>query len=331
MQIQLTALALALPDWLAPTASAAPALQGVTLTTEIQSAAEQAVAEQAKTKAFATPAERDAAKAKIVQEAVGKARETAKAAIVARETAPARKIARDAAYEKLKPCADAGARLKAVKAAVARNSSLLHEKDRVGDDEFEAEYQYNVDDFKKSFPVLDIGAEICRAFRSVDWYREQLRQTMYFDRVFLPTNPADWPPTTIEAIRSDKSGGELMIPDAQESYRQRLAAAERNNGVMPREDALLMTFLREMVRNAMFDLMTFKTQPDGIDPKLAFWADSNSDGKPEVALTIDELWEKVQDTVTEAEITETKQWFCASLAVRDPPAKDGGVLSGAEA
>ena len=34
-------------------------------------------------------------------------------------------------------------------------------------------------------PVLDIGAEICRAFRSVDWYREQLRQTMYFDRVFL--------------------------------------------------------------------------------------------------------------------------------------------------
>ncbi len=334
MQIQSIAIALALTAWLAPTADAAPAFQGVGPT--------PGSAADSKTSMFGEPlyvngrrVTDDEIKLALIYGPCRPVLDLSKIGVIIEDEisrqSEEKAEAEVAAKEAEKPFENPAARAQALKAAVARNSSLLHEKYRIGDDEFEAEYQYNVDDFKKSFPVLDIGAEICRAYRSVDWYREQLRQTMYFDRVFLPVNPAEWPPTTIEAIRSDKSGGDLMIPDAEESYKSRKAAAERNNGVMPREDALLLTFLREMVRNAMFDLMTFKTQPDGIDPKLAFWADANGDGKPEVALTIDELWDKVQDTVTETEIAETKQWFCASLAVRDRLAKDGALLSDAEA
>jgi hypothetical protein len=123
----------------------------------------------------------------------------------------------------------------------------------------------------------------------------------------------------------------LIIPDAQESYKARLAAASNNNGVLPREDALMMTFQREMVRNAILDVMTFKTQPDGIDPKLALCADSNADGKPDVSITVDELWERIADTVSETEIAETKQRFITSIAVRDRLAEDGALLSAAEA
>ncbi len=236
-----------------------------------------------------------------------------------------------AALEQKKPFADSKARAKALAATRKRLSAELHEKYRVRDDEFDAEYTYNVDDFRKSFPVLDIGAEICRAFRSIDLYRDQLRQSMHFDRVFLPPNPDDWPATTIKALRSDPSGGELLIPNAKQSYEARREAAARDDGKLPREDSLMMTFEREIVRNAMFDRMTFKTQPDGIDPRLALWADSNSDGKPEVSITIDELWNKVQDTVMETDIDETKQWFIAVLAVHDRLAKDGALLSDTEA
>ena len=209
--------------------------------------------------------------------------------------------------------------------------AALRERHQVGDAEFEAEYKYQLDDFKKTFPTLDIDAEVCRAFRTVDSYREQLRQTMRFDSVFLPNNPADWPPTTTAAIRSDKSGGELMIPDAFESYRNRTQAAAINHTDVPREDPLLMTFLREMVRNAMFERTTFMTHPELKDPKLAFWVDSNADGKPEIALTIDELWNKVRNTVTENEIAEAKQWYLTSLAVHDQLGKDHALLSDAEA
>jgi hypothetical protein len=334
MQIQLTALALALPAWFAPAASAAPFVQGI--------GPGPGAATDSKTSMFGEPlyvngrrVTDDEIKLALIYGPCRPMLDLSRVGLIIEDEisrqSEEKAEAEVAAKEKEKPFENPAARNQALKAAVARNSSLLHEKYRVGDDEFEAEYKYNVEDFQKSFPVLDIGAEICRAFRSVDWYREQLRQTMYFDRVFLPTNPADWPPTTIEAIRSDKSGGELMIPDAFESYKARMEAAARNNGVMPREDPLLMTFLREMVRNAMFQLMTFKTQPELTDPKLAIWADANSDGKPEVAITIEELWNKVMDTVTETEIAETKQWFIASLAVRDRLAKDGALLSDAEA
>jgi hypothetical protein len=232
-----------------------------------------------------------------------------------------------AAKEQEKAFGSPDERAKAKQAALARLSSLLHEKYRVRDDEFDAEYQYSVDDFKKSYPVLDIGAEICRAFRSVDWYREQLRQTMYFDRVFLPANPAEWPSTTIESIRADPNGGELLLPDAEQSYQARLKAAEKNDGKLPREDPLYMTFLRQIVRDAMTGLMRFKTHPELTDPKLALWGDANGDGKPEIAITVDELWEKVQDTVTPTEVAEAKQWFVSSLAVRDRLAKDNALLT----
>jgi len=235
-----------------------------------------------------------------------------------------------AAKEKAKPFENGAARTQARTAAIARFSSLLHEKYRVPDEEFEEEYQRNVDEFRKSYPLLDTGAEICRAYRTVDQYRDQLRQTMYFDRVFLPENPAEWPATSVEAIRADDTGGDIFLPDAQASYDARLKEAEKNGGKLPREEELFMSFLREIVRNAVFDQMSFKTRADGIDPKLALWADTNGDGKPEAQFTIDEFWNKVQDSVSETEIDEAKQYWITSLATRDRLAKDGALLSDEE-
>lgn len=332
MQLPLLALGLVLPAWLAPSAAAAPApfLQQVGPTTS--------AAEDTKTSMFGEPlyvngrrVTDDEIKLQLIYGPCRLMLDLAKVGMIIEDEiarqAGEKAEAEIAEKEKAQPFENADARAKAKQAALARITSLLHEKYRIGDEEFDTEYQYTVDDFKKSYPVLDIGAEICRAFRSVDWYREQLRQTMYFDRVFLPVNPAEWPATTLEAIRADPAGGELLIPDAKQSYEARLNAAQKNDGKLPREDPLYMTFLRQIVRDAMFNLMTFKTHPDKIDPKLALWGDADGDGKPEVALSIEELWNKVADTVTDTEVIEAKQWYVSVLAVRDRLAKEGALLS----
>ncbi len=330
MQLHILALGLALPAWFAPAVAAAPVPQA-------QGPSPMAVVDDKKS-IFGEPlyvngkrVTDDDIKIALIYGPCRLMLDLYKIGLIIDDEisrqASEKAEAEIAAKEKEQPFPDAAAREKARQAATARISSLLHEKYRIKDDEFEAEYQTSVDEFHKSYPVLDIGAEICRAFRSVDWYREQLRQTMYFDRVFLPVNPAEWPTTTIESMRADPGGGELLIEDAKQSYEARLKASEKNDGKLPKEDALYMTILRQIVRDAMFNLMTFKTRPDGIDPKLAFVGDSNGDGKPEVSVPIEVLWNKVQDTVTETEINEAKQWYVTSIATRDRLVKDNALLS----
>lgn len=336
MQLHILALGLALPAWLAPASQAAPALspQG-------QGPSPSAYVDDKKS-IFGEPlyvngkrVSDDDIKLALIYGPCRLMLDLHKIGLIIDDEinrqASEKADAELAEKEKAQPFPDAAAREKAKAAAYARVHSLLLEKYRIKDDEFEAEYQTSVDEFHKTYPVLDIGAEICRAFRSVDWYREQLRQTMYFDRVFLPVNPAEWPMTTIEAMRADPGGGELLIDDAKQSYEARLKAAEKNDGKLPKEDSLYMTILRQIVRDAMFNLMTFKTRPDGIDPKLAFVGDANGDGKPEVAVTIEELWNKVQDTVTDTEINEAKQWYVTSIATRDRLVKDHALLAPDEA
>jgi hypothetical protein len=193
----------------------------------------------------------------------------------------------------------------------------LRARSAVSDKQFEAAYQLEVDEFKRAYPTSDIGSEICRAFRSVDWYRDYVRQQMRFDRVFLPENPADWPKVTLDAVRADPAVRGLLLPNGQQSYQEQRAAG----------GPLLLEYLRQIVREPLIDRMGFKTQPDIDDPRFALWADTNGDGKPEFAVTIGELWDKVSDTVTDTEVHEAKQWCITSRATRDRLVRGGGLLS----
>jgi hypothetical protein len=214
---------------------------------------------------------------------------------------------------------------------IARQVKAGRARPVISDAEFETEYQYWVDEFTQCYPMLDIGGEICRAYRSVDGYRDFLRQQMLFERVFLPEDPAQWPRTTLESVRDDPAAGEALITEEKESYAKRLAQAGGDPKKLPRGDAVMREFLRQIVREALFDRIEFKTQPDIGDSKLALWADTNGDGKPELAVTIDALWEKVSDTVTDTEIQEAKQWCITARATRDRLASEGGLLSKREA
>jgi hypothetical protein len=201
----------------------------------------------------------------------------------------------------------------------------LKEKYTVSDAELQKEVDRMVNDFKKNYPALDLDTEVNRSFRNKDWYRAQLRQTQLFDKVFIPQNPDEWPAVTTEAVRADS--GDVLINDAHESYTARKAAAEKNGVDLPPEDPLYLQMMRDLIRSAVFKMIDFKTPGDGLPDSIALWADTDADGKPELVLSTDELWNQVKDTVSQTEIDEAKQWYITSISTRDRLEKDGFLLS----
>src|SRR5262249_61256403 len=91
------------------------------------------------------------------------------------------------------------ARKAAWNAELENQNRLVHEMLDVTDQKLQAEIDRMVNDFKKNYPALDLDTEVSRSYRSVDWYKKQLRQTILFDHVFLPENPEEWPVVTMES------------------------------------------------------------------------------------------------------------------------------------
>lgn len=223
------------------------------------------------------------------------------------------------------PFASPEARAEALKAATELQMSRLKERYTLDEQLFQEEYDETIKEFRENYPVLDVPAEIARAFRSLDWYRTQLRQTLMFDRVFLPANPEEWPIVTLEAVRADS--GEILVEDAKTSFQTRTQMMEKHGlKKLPKEDPIYVTMMRQIVRDAMFGLCDFRTQPDA-PPGIALWGDADGDGKPEVEVSIAKLWDEVKDTVNQTEIDEAKHWYVTSVATRDRELKEGILLS----
>jgi hypothetical protein len=298
-------------------------------------AAEATVKKQEETTPFPTPADRQKALDEEVKKELAKlwANPDDKQAIYNKELAKVwanpgdRQKVYDEVfkreYDKLFPSPDA--QKKAYETELAKQKSLLHEKYTVTDEEVQKEFDSTITEFKQRYPVLDVPAEISRAFRTVDWYRKELRTMMQFDRVFLPPNPEEWPVVTREAVRADS--GDILIEDAKSSYEMRKKAVEKTGGPLPKEDVIYVNMMRQIVRDAIFALVDFKTAGDGIAADIALWADVNGDGKPDLTITVDDMWSKVSDTVSQTEIDEAKQWFVTYNATLDRLKEDGHVLS----
>jgi hypothetical protein len=248
--------------------------------------------------------------------------------------------------EKEKPFESPEARKAAWNAERENQTRLIQEKLAVTDAELTAEVDRMVTDFKKNYPALDLDTEIARTYRNTDWYKRQLRQTILFDHVFLPQNPEEWPVVTMESVRSDS--GQVLIDDAFESYKNRKEMAAKYNEDqqkkaeqakttgqefkpdhidIAREDPLYMQMMRDIVRLSVYRLVDFKTSLDGLPETVALWADTDGDGKPELELKTEDLWNQVKDTVSPSEIDEAKQWFVTAWATRDRLEKDGFLLS----
>jgi len=228
-----------------------------------------------------------------------------------------------------KPFASADARKAALDAEQKTQLQQVHEKYAVPDSDVEKEKTRMVNDFLKNYPALDLQTETNRTFRCDEWYTKQLRQTLLFEKVFLPSDPAEWPAVTVEAVREDS--GDILLDDAKESYKNRKEAADKNGTELMSDDPLYMQMMRDIVRMAIYKLIEFRTPGNGLaTDSVALWADTNGDGKPDKTLTTEELWAEIKDTISQTEIDEAKQWFVTSIATRDRLEKEGFAMSGEE-
>ncbi len=228
-----------------------------------------------------------------------------------------------------KPFASPAEKQAAYEAEYKKQVELTRERTKVSDDEFNEAFAKTLEQFKGKYPILNLQNEIIRSYRSVDAYKLELRQSLQFDKVFLPNNPEEWPIVSIEAVLADS--GEPMFEDCKNGYRMRQEwAAAHNLTTVPPEDPVYSNILRQIVRDAMFNLIDFKTETEGLPDDLVLWADTNADGKPELTVTTAEVWDRIKDTVSELDIDRAKNWCVKRIATRNRLAKVGHLLTADE-
>ncbi|MDZ4771765.1 MAG: hypothetical protein SGI72_01385 [Planctomycetota bacterium] len=211
-----------------------------------------------------------------------------------------------------------------------RDETMASERERLAEaltpreEELQADIKRQFDEFRKRYPVLDLETEVTRRHRSMDWFKEDTRLTMFFDHVFYPEDPADWPETTIEAVRADS--GPTLLDDAVNSYKMRREHSDKTGEPLGKEDTIYTTMMRQIVRDALYNTIDYKTAFDGLPDDLVLTADKDFDGKPEMTLTTEQVWNDVKNTVTKNEIEMAKQWFVASMATTDRLKAEGALL-----
>lgn len=212
-----------------------------------------------------------------------------------------------------------------------RRLAELRAQYAVSDEAFEEEYHRRVHDFEEKYPILDTDAEIARAFGSKHEFTRQLRQQMQFDAVFLPENPADWPDVTVQAFLADPGGGDLLLEDAKQSYEMRSQLmVDRELDRLPPDDDLLLNIHRQIVRDAIYQLVEFRTAAHGLPDDLVLWADATGDGQADLTVTTEQLWEEVEPLVVERDVRDAKRWWALRTAAEDRMEEEGILLDPAE-
>ncbi|MCB9915674.1 MAG: hypothetical protein H6828_11075 [Planctomycetes bacterium] len=220
----------------------------------------------------------------------------------------------------------------------------------VSDEEFQKVYDRKIAEFQQKYPEettgLKVETEISRAYRSVDWYRRELRQEIQFDKVFVPDDPSQWPALTFEALRQE--AGDILINDFQQSYerrklhyetelalwKQKVEAGDEQAGPepeMPAEDSMYRSILRQIVRDTVYKVVDTKTAVEGLPADLICTMDFDGDGTPELSLTTADMWNMVGDTITDVEIADARDFLTLIEATRQRLAAENKLMSDEEA
>jgi hypothetical protein len=162
-------------------------------------------------------------------------------------------------------------------------------------------------DFLLKYPTLDFPTEVGRAFLSLDLYRQQLRQTMIFDRLFLPDDPEEWPATTTEAI-INATGGTDFVQDAKDSYKTRKQMqVDQNLPELPPDDPIFTDSLRAWLLEALNSFAVTESNPERLPEGVLMTVD----GAP---VKIDEIFQPIAAHVTRDLVDDARR-FLAQMAV----------------
>ncbi len=182
----------------------------------------------------------------------------------------------------------------------------------VSEEEFQAALLDADKEVKKQFPLGDVSLSEVSPVKDMELFHAGLRQTLEFDKVFLPANPYEFGPITESALKAAANGDETLLENLRQTWDNQQA-----EGIDPEADkgySFLKTFLRSMVQDHVYASADIRLPGDQIPDHLAMQINGTG-------IETDAIWEKIKDQVTPMDVYQAKQWFVnttlAKQAVKD--------------
>jgi hypothetical protein len=193
----------------------------------------------------------------------------------------------------------------------------------ITDEELDKEVDYQSSLQHRRHDGLDSDAAMRREHDTLAEFREHVRATMLFDRVFLPDDPEEWPKVTVEAFLADPGGGRILVDDARESYATRLRLGEEYGDDPPRDDESLRRIYRGILHRSMTSWLDIRTAVDGLELPLVATVDFDADGRPEEEVTVYDLWPAVLPLVDDEDVVLARNWLATVAATRSQLLESG--------
>lgn len=176
--------------------------------------------------------------------------------------------------------------------------------------------------FMERYPTLDYGTELRRAYKSGDWYRDQVRQTTEFDQLFFPEHPDDWPALSIEAIHQGSPQVDL-VADYQREYERRLAVSVETGDPIVPEQEMMMQLMRDFVMGALWSLADVRTGSQGLEEELAMVIDG---GDWRAEIRTEDVFDEMRASFAEQDIEDAKLALALMEAARQQMETAGGLI-----
>ncbi len=201
----------------------------------------------------------------------------------------------------------------------------------LAEETFERARRREIGEFQVRYPTLDLATEISRAYKSVQWYEHQLRQTLEFDAMFFPEDPAQWPPVTVEAVHAGVAAGQQpgaqpidLVADAKENYDLRVEYAKTNGTELAPEDDMFMGLMRDYVIEALNQMVVMETQQNGLPPEILVRGTGN--GIVSEVVT-QEVYDSVKHFLSEKDVSDAKRFLALIRATEDKLLADEALMS----
>jgi len=193
----------------------------------------------------------------------------------------------------------------------------------VPEEVYRARLEADAQDFHERFPTLDIDTEVERAYESVQWYEDQVRQTMEFDAMFFPGHPDGWPEITREAVHAGAPNVDL-IEDYRVHYEERAAEAAEKGTPVPPDDEMMMGLLRDYVMGALASLVEIKSQQHGLPPEVLMTVEG---GGFSAKLMTEDVYQEMKHVFNAHDVAQAKLLLALHEATRQRLSELGMLLS----
>ncbi len=170
---------------------------------------------------------------------------------------------------------------------------------------------------KAEYPEGDVGVDDLLNSLSTSDPKQKLHQQMLFAKLFLPSNPADFPPLTLEALLKHP-GGQVTLDHYKSLHEESIASGQdfRDAGQSQFDEVIMQQILGHLIEVASI-------VPDAA-PSVLYRVNG-------VDITVDEIWGRIKDRVTTMDVLAAKQWIAKTTLLKKAMDAAGSWLSDEEA